>query len=209
MRRATMDRKSHWENIYASSSPDETSWFQVEPALSLELITKEKLATAAAIIDVGGGAATLGQRLFDSGYTNLTILDISAIALKQAQEKFGESAAKVQWVEAHVTECNPPHHYDVWHDRAVFHFLTEAEDRAKYIDIINNALNVGGYLIIAAFAIGGPEKCSGLEIMQYDFDTLTQTLGGGYRLLDQRPEIHTTPDGKEQQFIYFRFIREQ
>lgn len=203
-----MDRKSHWENVYANRSPEEVGWFQTEPALSLELITKEELSTEAAIIDVGGGASTLSQHLFDAGYTNLTILDISAIALNHAQENFGESSSKVQWIESDITDFNPPRSYDVWHDRAVFHFLTEAEDRAKYVDIVSAGLNVGGILIIAAFAIDGPDKCSGIEIMQHDLDTLIQTFGDGYRLLEQRPEVHTTPDGEEQQFNYFRFIRE-
>lgn len=203
-----MDRKSHWENVYANRSPEEVGWFQLEPTLSIELITREELSTDATIIDVGGGASTLGQRLFDTGYTNLSILDISAIALNHAQESFGDSASKVQWIETDVTEFSSSSTYDVWHDRAVFHFLTEAEDRAKYVDVVNNALNVGGYLIIAAFAIDGPEKCSGIEIMQHNLDTLTQTFGDGYRLLEQRPEVHTTPDGEEQEFNYFRFIRE-
>ena len=204
-----MDRKKHWENMYASRSPDEVSWFQLEPTLSLELITKDELSTEAAIIDVGGGASSLSERLFDAGNKNLTVLDISAIALNHAKEAFGELADKVEWIENDITEFSPPHSYDVWHDRAVFHFLTEAEDRTQYMETLNNALNVGGYLVLAAFAPGGPEKCSGVEIMQYDLDSLTQELGDGYRLLEQRSELHNTPSDKEQQFNYFRFIREK
>jgi len=205
-----VDRKTHWDNVYATKSADEVSWFQHEPTISLELITKESLSTDAVIIDVGGGNSTLSLKLFDSGYHNLTILDISAIALSNAKVAFGEaSTKKVKWIESDITEFVAPHPYDVWHDRAVFHFLTEAEDRAKYIDALNNALKVGGYLVIAAFAIGGPEKCSGLEIMQHDLDTLAQELGDGYRLLEQRSELHNTPAGDEQQFNYFRFIRER
>lgn len=203
-----MDKKSHWENMYANRSPDAVSWFQLEPTLSLELITKEELSTEATIIDVGGGASSLGLKLFDAGYKNLTILDISAIALSHAKEALGEFADKIEWVEEDITQFAAPHPYDVWHDRAVFHFLTESEDRTKYIEVLNNSLNIGGYLLLAAFAIGGPEKCSGLDIVQYDLDTLTRELGNGYRLLEQRSELHTTPDGKEQHFNYFRFIRE-
>jgi len=203
-----VDKKSHWENMYANRSPDAVSWFQLEPTLSLELITKEELSTEATIIDVGGGASSLGLKLFDAGYKNLTILDISAIALSHAKEALGEFADKIEWVEEDITQFAAPHPYDVWHDRAVFHFLTESEDRTKYIEVLNNSLNIGGYLLLAAFAIGGPEKCSGLDIVQYDLDTLTRELGNGYRLLEQRSELHTTPDGKEQHFNYFRFIRE-
>ena len=204
-----MDRKLHWDNTYASKPPEEVSWFQLEPTISFDLITKESLSTDAAIIDVGGGTSPLSQLLFDAGYKKLTVLDISAIALTHAQDSFGELANKVEWIESDITEFNPPHSYCVWHDRAVFHFLTEAEDRAKYIEILNNSLTVGGYLVLAAFAIGGPDKCSGLDIMQYDLETLSQELGDSYRLLEQRSELHITPDGGEQQFNYFRFIRER
>jgi len=203
-----VDRISHWENVYANRSPDELGWFQIEPTLSLELITKEELSTDASIIDVGGGASTLSLKLFDAGYKNLTILDISAISLNHSKEVFGESADKVTWIESDITEFNPTHSYDVWHDRAVFHFLLDADDRAHYVDVLNNTLNVGGYLVLAAFAVGGPEKCSGQEIIQYDITTLAHELGSGYRLLEQRSEQHNTPDGNEQQFNYFRFIRE-
>ena len=203
-----MDKKSHWENMYANRSPDAVSWFQLEPTLSLELITKEELSTEASIIDVGGGASSLGLKLFDAGYKNLTVLDISVIALSHAKEALGEFADKIEWLEEDITQFAAPQPYDVWHDRAVFHFLTENEDRVKYIEVLNNSLNVGGYLLIAAFALGGPEKCSGLKIVQYDLDTLTRELGDGYRLLEQRSELHNTPGGKEQHFNYFRFIRE-
>ncbi|MCW8888522.1 MAG: class I SAM-dependent methyltransferase [Gammaproteobacteria bacterium] len=204
-----MDRKSHWDNTYASKPIEEVSWFQQEPTISFELITKENLSTEATIIDVGGGASHLSQLLFDAGYQKLTVLDISAIALNHAQDSFGELSSKIEWIESDITEFSPPHPYCVWHDRAVFHFLTEAEDRARYVEILNNSLTVGGYLIIAAFAIGGPDKCSGLDIMQHDLETLNQQLGEDYRLLEQRSELHTTPDGSEQQFNYFRFIRER
>ena len=204
-----MDKKLHWDNLYANTLPEAVSWFQIEPTTSLELITKEALSTDAAIIDVGGGASPLSLRLFDAGYKNLTVLDISAIALNYAQARFGELANRVNWIESDIIEFNPHNSYCVWHDRAVFHFLTEAEDRAAYVDILNNTLSVGGYLVIAAFAIGGPERCSGVPIMQHDFGTLSQELGDGYRLLEQRSELHSTPDGTEQQFNYFRFIRER
>ncbi len=175
----------------------------------MDLITKEDLSTEAAIIDVGGGASSLVFKLFDTGYKNLSLLDISAIALAHAKEAFGEFRDKIEWIESDITEFNPPHSYDVWHDRAVFHFLVNAEDRAKYVDVLNGALNVGGYLVLAAFAPGGPEKCSGQEIMQHDLATMAHELGDGYRLLEQRSELHNTPGGKDQQFNYFRFIRER
>lgn len=203
-----MNRKSHWENIYREKSAGEVSWYQPTPAMSLELIGNSGIAPDAAIIDVGGGASRLIDYLLDGGYSNLSVLDISEQALLSSQLRLGKSASRIHWYAADITEFEPPRAYSLWHDRAVFHFLTEKEDRSRYLGALNQGLEPGGQLIIAAFAIGGPEKCSGLDVVQYDAHKLRAELGEGFVLVEQRDEIHLTPAGKGQHFCYFRFTRE-
>jgi SAM-dependent methyltransferase len=200
-----MNNKSHWEQIYSDKSPLEVSWYQTEPRLSLELIAATGLGPEAALIDVGGGASVLVDRLLAQGYRKLAVLDISAQALAHARQRLGEDGAKVEWYEADITTFAAPHGFDVWHDRAVFHFLTDAEDRQRYVEVLRRSLNAGGQVIIAAFAIGGPEMCSGLPIVQYDAAKLAQELGADFRLLEMREETHITPANKPQHFGYFRF----
>lgn len=200
-----MDRKTHWENVYAKSSYLRVSWYQEEPALSLQLIRSTQISLDAPIIDVGGGASLLVDRLCDAGYSNLAVLDVSAQALAHAKASLGSKVSDVQWFEADVTQFNPPHRFSLWHDRAVFHFLTDQADRDQYVGVLNQALKPGGHLIIMAFAIGGPEKCSGLDIVQYDADKLSAELGPGFELVETGYEIHQTPAGKQQKFAYFRF----
>ncbi len=201
------ERKTHWEKVYANNSPLRVSWYQKEPVLSLQLIRNTQIALDAAIIDVGGGASILVDRLCDAMYTNIGVLDVSARALAHAKERLADKACGMEWYEEDVTEFNPPRRFSLWHDRAVFHFLTSQADRVRYIDVLKRALEPGGHLIIMAFAIGGPKKCSGLDIVQYDADKLMAELGQGFELLETGHEVHATPSGNEQKFAYFRLQR--
>ena len=202
-----MNRKTHWEGIYSDKSPLEVSWFQKQPVLSLQLIHNTGLTTEAAIIDIGGGASVLVDHLVEQGYKHLAVLDISGTALSHAKQRLGPTAEQIEWFETDVTRFQAPHQYDIWHDRAVFHFLTNASDRTQYVETLKQTLKPGGNLILAAFAIGGPTKCSGLDIVQYDVEKLMAELGGGFTLVEETSETHVTPTEQEQQFAYFRFIK--
>ncbi|MCB0216584.1 MAG: class I SAM-dependent methyltransferase [Chloroflexi bacterium] len=201
------DRKSHWESIYASRPPEALSWHQADPAPSIQMIRQAMPELEAPIIDVGGGASRLADALLAEGYRDLTVLDISATALAQARLRLGPAAAAITWIEADVTRFRPQRRYRLWHDRAVFHFLTDAEDRRRYVAALDAALEPDGQLIIASFAIGGPERCSGLEIVQYDAPMLSAALGDAYVLTAQQDLIHRTPAGSEQAFSFFRWRR--
>lgn len=201
------DRKQHWEEVYRDKSPLEVSWYQKQPTLSLQLIEHCQLASSQPIIDVGGGASTLVDHLLQRGYSQLAVLDISAGALEVAKQRLAERAESVEWFAADITEFSAPHPFALWHDRAVFHFLTEAGDRQKYITALKHALPPGGYLILAAFAIGGPTMCSGLNIVQYDKARICRELGEEFELIEQDGETHLTPAGKDQLFGYYRFLR--
>ncbi len=201
------DRKTHWENVYANKSPLTVSWYQEDPALSLQLIRNTQLALDAAMIDVGGGASTLVDRLCEEAYTNVAVLDVSSSALAHAQARLAEKANAVEWFEEDVTSFSPPHRFSLWHDRAVFHFLTAKSDRDKYISILKQALESDGHLILMAFATDGPVKCSGLDIVQYDANKLMVELGRGFELLETGYEVHITPSGAEQKFAYFHVKR--
>ena len=203
-----MNRKAHWEDLYSNKSPLEVSWYQKEPALSLQLIENTGISTDAAIIDIGGGASILVDHLNERGYKHLAVLDISGNALAHAKQRLASAADEIEWFEADITTFQAPHQFDIWHDRAVFHFLTDANDRKLYLKTLRQTLKSDGHLIMAAFAIGGPTKCSGLDIVQYDANKLHAELGSGFSLVEEKTEIHVTPANKEQQFAYFRFIRE-
>jgi SAM-dependent methyltransferase len=202
-----MNRKTHWEDIYRDKSPLEVSWFQSEPALSLQLITNTGFSTDTAIIDIGGGASVLVDRLLERGYKHLAVLDISGTALSHTKQRLGATAEQVEWFESDIITFAPPHPFDIWHDRAVFHFLTAASDRKRYVDTLKQTLKPGGHLILAAFAIGGPTRCSGLDIVQYDANKLARELGEDFTLVEQVSETHVTPSKAPQQFAYFRFIK--
>jgi len=202
------DRKEHWEKIYGEKAPLEVSWYQKEPTMSLQFIHDTRLAYDAPMIDIGGGASVLVDYLCNEGYTNIAVLDLSATALAYARNRLGDNAKHVEWYEDDITRFKPPHPFSLWHDRAVFHFLTAASDRHDYIKILKNTLRPGGHLIIAAFAIGGPTQCSGLDIVQYDAHKLAAELGGDFELLEERHEVHNTPSDKMQEFNYFRFVRQ-
>lgn len=201
------ERKTHWERVYRDKSPLEVSWYQTAPTLSWELIRASGIAMDAPLIDVGGGASTLVDRLLEQGYSAVTVLDISAQALAHAQRRLGERAGRVRWIESDITRFDPPQRYRLWHDRAVFHFLTEADDRARYVAALGRGLEADGQLIIGTFAPGGPERCSGLPIVQYDAARMQAELGDGYALQETRAEIHRTPAGKDQLFNFFRWVR--
>ena len=200
-----IDAKTHWQKIYQDKDPSGVSWYQEEPLLSQELIRNTGIAHTEALIDIGGGASVLVDRLLSNGYTNLSVLDISGIALAHAQERLGNLSDKVKWHEEDVTQFKAPEQFLLWHDRAVFHFLTEPSDRVRYTEVLKQSLTSGGHVIIAAFAIGGPEKCSGLNIVQYDAEKLSAEIGPDFQLVEQRSEVHVTPANKEQLFMYFRF----
>lgn len=206
-----MERKTHWEKVYRDKSPQAVSWYQADPRPSLEMIAQAGCAADAALIDVGGGASSLTEKLLLKGYQNLTVLDISANALAYAKNRIknlkGIEGASVQWLESDVTEFQPSHSYDLWHDRAVFHFLTEDADRKKYITTLKQFLRKGGHLILATFALDGPKKCSGLEIVQYDSQKIIRELGDDFIVLSEHEETHMTPANNEQRFVFFHFVK--
>lgn len=199
--------RQHWQQVYTERAPSAVSWFQAEPALSLELIRNCRLAPAAPLIDVGGGASVLVDRLLREGHTAITVLDVAGAALAVSRHRLGPAAAQVEWIEADVTAFQPPRSYALWHDRAVFHFLTAAADRMNYVRALKRALSPGGFVILATFAVGGPDRCSGLPVAQYDAAKLLAALGAGFRLLEERSEHHLTPARKTQAFAWFRLVR--
>lgn len=202
------DRKQHWNAVFSGRAPDVLTWYQADPVCSLTLIATALAERAGPVIDVGGGASRLAERLLDAGYGEVEVLDVSADALAAARAAMGDAAGAVAWTVADVTAwAPPPARYAVWHDRAVFHFLTEEADRAAYADALDRALIADGQAVIATFAAWGPEKCSGLPTARYDADGLLAALGGRFRLLEQVDEDHTTPKGNTQAFSYFRLGR--
>ncbi len=195
--------KEHWEAVYTSKATDEVSWFQPHARLSLDLIGAAAADKDAGIIDVGGGASTLVDDLLAEGYRDLTVLDLSAAALHAARRRLGMQESKVRWIEADITEVDLPRkRYDVWHDRAVFHFLTTARQRDAYVRTVFNAVKPGGHVIVATFAEDGPLQCSGLPVMRYRADELHDEFGDAFTLLKHQKEEHHTPSGKVQQFVY-------
>jgi len=199
-----MDRRSHWETVYHTNQATEVSWFEAEPATSLALI-QSVAPEGGKIIDVGGGASLLVDRLVAAGNWDVTVLDVSATALEVAQARLQDKADRVQWIQADITEVLQLDGYDVWHDRAVFHFLTATEDRASYLARLHRALRPGGHVVLGTFALQGPEKCSGLPVCRYDVQSLATTLGANYSLVQQLEHSHLTPGGKAQLFTFAVF----
>lgn len=197
-----MSGKEHWEQVYESKSPQAVSWFQPQAEISLRLI-RQATPGEAAVIDVGGGASTLVDSLLDAGYRRPTVLDLAGSALSAARQRLGARAADVEWIEANILQAPLPRHaYDVWHDRAVFHFLTAAADRAAYVRQVLHAVRPGGHVIVASFAEDGPEKCSGLPVVRYHPDELHAEFGAPFALLHHERETHLTPAGGSQEFVY-------
>ncbi|NBU50849.1 MAG: class I SAM-dependent methyltransferase [Betaproteobacteria bacterium] len=201
------DRKIHWETVYQEKSETQVSWFQESPALSLELISALTPAPEASIIDVGGGASRLVDELVMRGYGDVTVLDLSQAALQAAQARLGAKAHGVEWIAADATHWRPQRTYDLWHDRAAFHFLTSPDDRAHYIQRLTEALAPGGHAIIATFALDGPDRCSGLPVVRYDAAALGAELGDVFSLIDTRAHAHSTPWGSIQRFQFSVFRR--
>lgn len=196
------DRKSHWERVYETKKHTDVSWYQPVPEKSLQLIRATRVGATDAILDVGGGASTLVDNLLADGFEDVTILDISAQALRESRSRLGESAGSVSWIESDVTEFQPERRYDLWHDRAVFHFLIEAIDHERYIRIAKDALRAGGHLVLATFGPEGPLKCSGLEIRRYGIEQLQDLFGADFELRQYETQDHETPSRSMQQFLY-------
>lgn len=197
------DNKNHWENVYETKNPDQVSWTQKKPQTSLDFITSSGLGKDASIIDIGGGDSNLVDFLLEEGYENITVLDISAKALEKAQERLGDAAGKVKWIASDITAFEPIETYDIWHDRAAFHFLTTPQQVSKYIDIAEK--NVNNFMIIGTFSKNGPTKCSGLDIQQYDDESLTEKFQAGFTKIKCITEDHITPFETIQNFVFCSF----
>lgn len=198
-----MPDKAHWENVYGSRAIDTVSWYQEHAERSLDLIRKLGIARDEPVIDVGGGASVLVDDLLADGYADLTVLDLSRAALTTARTRLGVRAESVRWIEGDVTDIELPHgHYALWHDRAVFHFLTTPEQRDAYVSRVLHAVRPGGHVIVATFAEDGPTECSGLPVMRYDATRLHGEFGASFELLGHEREEHVTPTGRLQSFLY-------
>lgn len=198
-----MADKAHWEHIYETKGDTRVSWFQEHAELSLRLINATGVVHTSRIIDVGGGASRLVDDLLAAGFMDITVLDISRTALQHSQARLGPRAEAVTWVEADITQATLPlDHYDVWHDRAVFHFLTDEADRVAYIDTVQRCVKTGGHIIVASFGAGGPEKCSGLNVVRYSPESMHDTFGENFELVNAITEAHHTPFGTDQEFVY-------
>ena len=199
----SLDPERHWERIYRTKASTELSWYQPEPHLSVDLIRGVAPDLDAPVIDVGGGASTLIDRLLDAGYRDLTVLDLAPSALAVARQRLGERAGLVTWVADNVLDAPlPSARYAVWHDRAVFHFLTNPSDRARYVAQARRAIRPGGHAMVASFSLEGPPKCSGLDVMRYSPEGMHAEFGEGFRLLRSVREDHPTPTGAIQAFVY-------
>jgi SAM-dependent methyltransferase len=201
------DTKSHWEKTYAEKPETALSWYQEEPALSLAYIRHAGLGRQSRIIDVGGGASLLVDCLLNEGFAHIAVLDISAAALETARRRLGPRARQVEWIEQDITLFQPAQSYALWHDRALFHFLTRRKDRVAYVKALRRSLHPGSQVIIAAFAPGGPTMCSGLPIVKWDSAGLLQEMGEGFELEEFETAVHVTPMNKEQLFTYHRFVK--
>jgi ubiquinone/menaquinone biosynthesis C-methylase UbiE len=198
-----MDYKTHWSNIYQTKAATDVSWYQTRPDLSLDFIRQTGVDTSAQIIDVGAGASTLADHLIELGFANLTLLDISPEALNTLRTRLEKRTTTIKWLEGDVTQIEfPEHFYDVWHDRAVFHFMTDPVQRTLYVQTARRAVKVGGHVIVATFDADGPTQCSGLDVMRYDADSLHSAFGADFSLVNSIREIHQTPWGSEQKFVY-------
>lgn len=198
-----MDAKTHWEKIYTTKAPDAVSWYRTHLETSLALIERAAEAHSVSIIDVGGGESTLVDDLLLRGYKNITVLDISQAAIDLTKRRLGSAAEQVHWLVGDITKIElEPLAYDFWHDRAVFHFLTTREQRIAYIKQVARSVKPGGHIIVSTFGPEGPTKCSGLEVMRYDADSLHSEFGPRFRLIESSEEMHHTPFGISQQFLY-------
>ena len=205
--RSKRDPKEHWENVYQKELPEDLSWHQGKPEMSLRLIAATEVGFDSNIIDIGGGTSTLAGLLVAQGYKRVTALDIAASSIEKAKLAMAEQANEIKWIEADATNYSFAERYDIWHDRAVFHFLTDIHDRKRYVDAVQKSLKGGGHLIIATFGLKGPRKCSGLHVVRYSPETLHNEFGNNFNLVETFVEVHTTPSKVQQEFIYCRFTK--
>jgi len=198
-----VDTKRHWEKVYTANAPDSVSWYRAHLETSLALIERAAVARSASIIDIGGGESTLVDDLLHRGYKNLTVLDVSRTAIEVTKKRLGAASEQVRWLLGDIVEIElEPLGYDLWHDRAVFHFLTTPERRLAYVRQVTRAVRPGGHVIVSTFGPEGPTKCSGLEAIRYDAKSLHGEFGGRFRLVESSKELHQTPFGATQQFLY-------
>lgn len=198
-----MNKKEHWENVYATKPHDQVSWYRDHLDNSLKMILNTAVEKDVAIIDIGGGASTLVDDLLDHGFADLSVLDISSTAIQTSKKRLGRRSSDVEWLVADITEVDlPAAHFDVWHDRAVFHFLTDPDDRRRYVELVNRSVKPGGHIIIASFGPNGPLKCSGLDVVRYSSESMHDEFGDEFQLVSSVDETHDTPFGTTQEFIY-------
>jgi hypothetical protein len=199
------DYKEHWEKVYKTKSPNEVSWTQENPKTSIDLINSSNLPKSCSIIDIGGGDSLLVDFLLHNGYENITVLDVSSEAIKRAKKRLGVKADKVNWIVSNITDFSPEESYDIWHDRATFHFLNTDDQINKYVNIVKNTVNKN--LVIGTFSDDGPLKCSGMEIVQYTEKKMSDLFSSDFKKLDSFKENHTTPFNTIQNFIFCSFIK--
>lgn len=197
-----MDRKAHWEHVYQTKADDEVSWFESDPRRSLDLISEAIAGGARSVIDIGGGTSLLVDHLLEAGIERIAVLDVSDAALARARARLGSLAAAVTWISGDVTETANLGAYDVWHDRAVFHFLTAEQDRRAYASLAAATVPAGGHVVMATFGPQGPTQCSGLEVVRYDAEGITRALGPAFTLMHSSIRLHDTPSGGTQEFLY-------
>jgi len=200
-------KKEHWEEVYGKKEDNQVSWYQDVPETSLRLIRDLRLALDDAVIDLGGGNSNLTHELYKEGYQNLSVLDISGLALARSRKKMGAGGSGVNWIESDVLDFDAYNQYEVIHDRATFHFLTREDEIKKYVDIVTKAVKTGGFLIVSTFALSGPEKCSNLQVTQYSSDTLTSVFKENFKLITTLNEVHTSPYNTSQDFLCCVFAR--
>jgi len=198
-------RKLHWENVHSTKDPTEVSWYQGAPQQSLQMIAATSIEPDGAVIDVGGGASTLVDNLIDIGFCDVTVLDIASAALARSRARLGSAAKNVTWIEQDVLHFEPNRSYKLWHDRAVFHFLTEKNQQRHYVDLLRKAVEPGGHLILATFGPDGPERCSGLPVQRYSIEGMASLLETAFELRAHDLEEHKTPGGSVQQFLFTRW----
>ena len=199
----SMSDRKYWDDVYTTRGSDRVSWFRPHLDRSLAFLDAANIARSASVIDVGGGASTLVDDLLDRGYSNVTVLDVSEVALEAARMRLGERAERVRWIRGDVTEVQlPSRAYDFWHDRAVFHFLRDPVVRSRYVDAVRRSLKPGGHIVVATFGPHGPEKCSGLEVLRFTPEALHAEFGSDFARIATSTEMHTTPWGAEQEFVY-------
>jgi 2-polyprenyl-3-methyl-5-hydroxy-6-metoxy-1,4-benzoquinol methylase len=198
-----VDAKAHWEKVYATKEPETVSWYRPHLETSLALIERAAAGYSASIIDVGGGESTLVDDLLARGYENITVLDVSQTAIDVTKKRLGLAEEQIHWLVADVTDAQlEPRAYDVWHDRAVFHFLTASKHRAAYVRQVGHAVKPGGHVIVSTFGPEGPTKCSGLDVVRYDAESLHEQFGVRFHLVESSKELHRTPFGTTQQFMF-------